>query len=88
MPTPATLDERRRERRLRDRAKRLGYSIHKSRTDGSVYDRNGLYQGENVDNRGGYMIAEHVVNRSHDGVVVAGERFDLNLDDVERFFAD
>jgi hypothetical protein len=77
MPTITT--NRAREQRLRRRAQRLGYVLRKSRTDGSVY-QNGIYQGENLDDRGGWLIADLNTN-----MVVAGERFDLDLDDVERF---
>jgi hypothetical protein len=78
--------ERNREQRARDKARRQGLSLRKSRTNGSVYLR-GVYQGENIDDRGGWRILSHETG-SHDGIIVAGEKFDLSLDGVEDFLAE
>jgi hypothetical protein len=58
-----------RENKLRRYAHRLGVAIVKS--------RNSLWS---VDNQLGYMILD---NRGN--FVVAGEKFDLSMDDVESF---
>ena len=68
-----------REDRARRELRKQGYRFKKSRTNGSVY-RNGVYQGQNADDHGGYMI----LDVSSD-LVVAGERFDLTLEDVEKW---
>ena len=43
-----------------------------------------------LDDMGGYMILAHSTNgiSSHDGVVMAGSRFELDLDDLERYFTE
>jgi hypothetical protein len=68
-----------REQRLRGKARRQGLSLRKSRV-----------RNLHIDDQGGYMLLAHDWNgiSSHDGVVLAGARFDLELDDVERFLAD
>ena len=58
-----------REMRLRRMAARQGMGIHKSRV-----------REPNLDNFGGYMLYDLDGN-----YVVAGARFDLDLDDVERW---
>ena len=62
-------EERLRENRLRRRAQRLGLAIRKSRA-----------QMLSLNNQGGYRIIDPYRNW-----IVAGERFDLDLDDVEEF---
>lgn len=71
-----------RENRVRRQLARQGLRLQKSRTNGSVYV-NGVYQGENVDDRGGYRIVDASTN-----AVVTGERFDMSLEDVERWAAE
>lgn len=70
---------KKREDKARRQLVRQGYKLQKSRTNGSVY-ANGIYQGENMDDRGGYRIVDAGTN-----TVITGERFDLSLDDVEQF---
>lgn len=55
--------------RLRRKADKLGYRIHKSRVE-----------TPNLDDHGGYMIVHNETNG-----VSAGRRFDLDLDGVEAF---
>lgn len=76
------LSSKSREDRARRELGKQGYRFKKSRTNGSVY-RNGVYQGQNADDHGGYMI----LDASTDFVVV-GERFDLTLEDVEKWVED
>lgn len=71
-----------RENRVRRQLSRQGYRLHKSRTNGCVY-QNGVYQGLNSDDYGGYRIVD-----SSTDMILAGERFDLSLEDVERWAAD
>lgn len=68
-----------RENRVRRQLTRQGYRLQKSRTDGSVYV-NGVYQGENMDDRGGYQITDASTR-----MIVAEEQFDLSLEDVEQW---
>ncbi len=68
-----------REDRARRELRKQGFRLKKSRTNGFVY-RNGVYQGQNADDHGGYTIIEASTN-----LIVAGERFDLSLEDVERW---
>ena len=70
-----------RENRVRRQLARQGYRLQKSRTDGSVYV-NGVYQGENMDDRGGYRIINAEYN-----CVASGSNFDLTLEDVEEWAA-
>ena len=65
-----------REDHARRELRKQGYRLKKSRTNGSVY-RNGVYQGQNADDFGGYAILDESTN-----LIVAGERFDLTLKDV------
>jgi len=58
-----------REIRLRNWATRLGLSLHKSRV-----------RRWSIDNHQEYMIANPSQN-----MVVCGERYELDLDDVEKF---
>ena len=51
--------------------KKLGYAMRKSRQRSHV---------PNLDNRGHYMIVS-----LHDNVVVAGDRFDMTLDGIEKW---
>lgn len=66
-----------RENKVRRRLAWLGYRLQKSRTDGSVYV-NGVFQGINLDDRGGYRIID-----SNTNTIEAGEKFDLDLGFVE-----
>jgi hypothetical protein len=61
-----------REARLRRLAKQQGYSLRKDRA-----------RSWNSDHFGGYMIVNDSIN-----AIVAGSRFDLDLDEVETFLAD
>ena len=62
-------NEKNRERRLRRALEKQGYYLVKSRV--RTWHENDF---------GMYMIADR-----HNNICVAGERFDLSLDDVERF---
>lgn len=57
------------ESRLRRKLASQGYSLRKSRV-----------KGVNADNLGGFMITD-----SSHNAIVAGERFNLTLEDVESF---
>ena len=57
------------ESTIRSRARRQGYTIKKDRS-----------RTENLDHRGGYMI---IITRTNS--IVAGNRYDLSLADVEDF---
>ena len=57
------------ESKARRELKKLGYLLKKSRVRNS-----------NLDNQGSYMIIEPNMN-----IVVAGERFDLSLEEVGAF---
>lgn len=70
------------EDRARRELKKQGYRLKKSRTNGFVY-RNGIYQGQNPNDYGGYMIINATTN-----VVEEGERLDLSLEDVERWISE
>jgi hypothetical protein len=63
------MNDKARENRLRRLAKKQNLYLRKSRV-----------RHTNVDDWGGYMILDPYQN-----VVVAGERFNLTLDDVENF---
>lgn len=69
-----------RENRVRRQLAKRGYRLKKSRSSGCCYV-NGTYQGLNANDYGGYMIVQ-------DGIIQTGERFDLTLEDVERFAAE
>jgi len=73
--------EKNRENNARRKLSRRGYLLRKSRT-GSVITVNGV---SNIlaDDQGGYMIVDARMN-----TIAAGERFDLSLEDVERFIAE
>lgn len=71
-----------RENRVRRQLARQGCRLHKSRKNGCVYV-NGVFAGLDVDNQGGYMVIDNYTNG-----IVAGERFDLSLEDVERMAVD
>lgn len=75
-------DIRTRENRVRRKLARQGCRLHKSRKNGCVYV-NGVFAGLDVDNQGGYMVIDNYTNG-----IVAGERFDLSLEDVERMAVD
>ncbi|MBW1953846.1 MAG: hypothetical protein JRI66_12335 [Deltaproteobacteria bacterium] len=62
-------DDLRRENRLRKKLARLGYALRKDRARIRTWDH-----------QGGYMIVDPYRN-----MVVAGDRFDWNLDDVAAF---
>ena len=62
--------DKKREKRLRLLAWRRGYALRKDRA-----------RSWNYDHQGGYMI----VNPSLGNAVVAGPRFDLNLNEVENW---
>lgn len=64
-----TKNDSAREARLRRLAKKQGLWLRKSRV-----------RTTNIDNSGGYMILD-----SYHNTTVYGMRFDLTLDDVERF---
>jgi hypothetical protein len=65
-------ETRRREDRLRRRADRQGFALRKSRV-----------RTPNLNDRGGYMLVD-----SRQNFLVAGHRFNLDLDDVEAFLDD
>ncbi len=65
-------DEKRREGRLRGRARTAGFRLKKDRA-----------RNYSSDHQGGYMIVNDWVN-----TIVAGEKFNMSLDDVEEFLAD
>lgn len=44
---------------------------------------NGVFAGLDIDNYGGYMVVD-----ANTSMIVAGERFDLSLEDMERIAAD
>ena len=71
-----------RENRVRRQLARQGYRLHKSRTDGCVYGR-GIFQGLNANDYGGYVITDASTN-----MIVADERFDLSLEDIEQWVAE
>lgn len=68
----SVLNEGRRESRLRALAKRQGLEVCKSRVRKS-----------HLDDHGGFRIVDPYFN-----IIEAGERFDLDLDDVERFLTE
>jgi len=57
------------EKHLRDQLQKAGYILKKSRL-----------QSTNVNNLGGYMIIN-----TWNNTIVAGSRFELQLEDVEKF---
>lgn len=61
-----------REARLRRRADRQGFLLRKSRS-----------RRWSIDNHGGFMIVD-----ARNGVVVAGERYDLDPEAVELWLSD
>jgi hypothetical protein len=61
--------EKAREQRVRNAVERQGYVLRKDRA-----------RSWNVDHYGGFMIIDPYLN-----AVIAGERFDLDLDDVENW---
>ena len=63
------MDDKVRENRVRRWAKRLGLDVRKSRA-----------RHIHVDDHGGYVIVD-----ASNNAVVHGEKFNLNLDDVEAF---
>lgn len=63
------MEDRRRENRVRARAARRGYMVRKSRA-----------APDYIDNRGGYQIVDANTN-----AIVGGEKFDLTIDDVEKW---
>lgn len=71
-----------RENQVRRQLARQGYRLQKSRSDGTVRV-NGVYQGVNMDDQGGYQIVD-----DNTEMIVAGEKFDLSLEDVERLAAE
>jgi hypothetical protein len=74
--------KRNKEVRARRALARRGLTVRKSRrarTGGAVY-RSGVYQGQNIDDYGGYMIVD-----ANGNYVVAGARFDLTLDDLKEY---
>jgi hypothetical protein len=64
-----SVSDARRESRLRPRAQRQGYQVRKSRV-----------RNTHGNDLGGYRIVETQFN-----TIECGERFDLDLDEVERF---
>lgn len=73
------MNELSREQALHLRARKLGYVLRKSWTDGSVY-RDGTYMGENPSDRGGWMIVDAATN-----MPITGIRFELTLEGIEAF---
>lgn len=71
-----------REQRVRRQLARQGYLLRKSRADGCVRVKD-AYQGQSLNDCGGYMILD-----GNTRAVCAGERFNLSLEDVERFAAE
>ncbi len=67
--TPPAAATLRREARARRLAKRQGFAVRKSRV-----------RNPHLNDQGGYMV----INPSYN-LIVAGERFNLDLDDVEEF---
>ena len=65
-----TQEEKVREEELRHAVERRGYWLRKSETDP---------QKPHLDDEGGYMIV------ARDNKIIAGQWFDLTLDDVEKF---
>jgi|AGTN01.3.fsa_nt_gi hypothetical protein len=66
------MGEKVRENRLRRQAKRLGFIIEKSR--GKLWS---------IDNHLGYMVRD-----SYSGNIVTGERYNLSLDEVDKWLND
>ncbi len=66
------VEDREREMKLRNWAKRLGLSLHKSRT-----------QLPHADPKQRYMLKD-----SEQNLVLRGEKYELTLDDVEKFLKD
>jgi hypothetical protein len=62
-----------REARLRRQAHRRGCSISKSRI-----------RTPHLDDMGGYRLLDHRLTSSRRWSILAGESFELDLDDVER----
>jgi hypothetical protein len=69
--TMTTDSDRRREARLRGRARQLGLKVRRARSR------------EGIENRGGFMLV--IGDRE---AIVAGERFDLTLDELEADLAE
>lgn len=67
-----TNDERNRAVRLRRKLNKLGYTMMKMNC-----------KRDSIDNFGGYAIIDTEYN-----AIVRGTRFDLDLDDVEKFISD
>jgi hypothetical protein len=61
----------RQEARVRSLARRMGYSVRRSRQRANV---------PNLDNLGQLMLVDAERNR-----IVLGERFDATLDDIEKY---
>jgi hypothetical protein len=64
----------RQEARVRGRARRMGYSVRRSRQRANVPNLNNLGQFRLVD--------------ADRNCIVLGERFDATLDDIEEYLAD
>ena len=75
MPSsPETIaDEARQEARLRRQLSAQGFALRKSRV---------RPENRNLNNQGAYMIVDAMRN-----IIVAGERFDLGLEEVKEFVA-
>lgn len=71
------MTEKSRENKARRLLAKQGYSLHKSRVSPII--SNSL----NVDNYGGYQIVD-----SSNNFIVAGEKFNLSIEDVEKFIAE
>ena len=69
-------NEKSRENRLRRKLNSKGYALRKSRRANDAIDLD-------INNMSGYMI----VDANHNAIV-AGERFDLSLDDVENWLGE
>ena len=65
-------NEKVREARVRRVARRQGFIIRKSRI-----------RNMSSDDQGGYRIVE-----ARNNLIAAGEKFDLSLEDIEKFVAD
>lgn len=75
-------DIKARENRVRRKLAQQDCRLHKSRKSGCVYV-NGVFAGLDADNQGGYMVIDNYTNG-----IVAGEHFDLSLEEVERMAED
>ena len=71
-----------REDKARRELKKQGLLLRKSRTGGTITDKNGVPQ-QLVNDFGGYMVVDGAGN-----YVVAGSDYELTIDDVENFISE